>query len=135
MIPILYNHRKEKGKLRRVTDFDLPYAYHNLTCVTRGVVRSKWKPPLWINLLMAAIAVAIGFGLWIAAQHDPFALQSSFAAKLILGLIGMLFFVVAIYLGFLSLIRGQLVLDRASRELHFYRFWFSISPHRRRKSR
>ncbi len=131
MIPIQFNYGKAKGELRSVMDFDLPYAYHDLNCVSRGEVRSTWKTALWVNFFMAAVSSAIGIGIWIAYQYDPFAQLTSLFAKFILGLIGVLFSAVSLLLALFSLTRGRLVLDRDSRELFFYRFWFSFRPHRR----
>lgn len=132
MIPIQLNYEKtKKGELNSCQDFDLPYAYKELNCVRRGDVRSTWKTPLWMNFFMGVVASAIGIGLWVAIQYDPFSLHSSIFIKIILGLIAMLFLIISLYLGYISLTRGLLVLDRQTRELTFFRFWFSFRPHRR----
>ena len=73
MIPIELNYEKTKGWIRTATDFDLPYAYHALHREEPGEVRSTWKTALWVNFFMGAVASAIGFGIWIALQYDPFA--------------------------------------------------------------
>jgi hypothetical protein len=131
MIPIQLSNGKTKDELRSVMDFDLPYAYHGLHREKLGEVYSTWKTSLWVNFFMGGLAIAIGCGIWIAYQYEPFEQQSSFVAKLVLGLVGALFFCVSVFLGLFSLTRGRLVLNLNSRELSFYRFWFSFHPHRR----
>lgn len=130
MIPIELSYEPKKGWFRPVADFDLPYAYHDLHLEKLGEVCSTWKTKLWKNFFMAGFASVIGLGIWIAIQYDPFAQQSSLGAKLAIGLVGSLFFCVFLFLGYNSLSRARLTLNLDSRELSFYRFWFSFRPHR-----
>jgi hypothetical protein len=83
------------------------------------------------ELSYRGLAVIIGIVVWTAYQYDPFSQQTSLVAKVVLGVVGFLFCCISILLGIFSLTRGRLVLDRKLRELRFYRFWFSIRPHRR----
>jgi len=131
MIPVQGNDREPRDGLAGLSDFDLPYAYQNLKAVSGDSPPSVWKTPLWQNLLAASLAVIIGLVVWTAWQYDPFSQQTSLLAKVVLGVVGFLFCSISVALGLFSLMRGQLVLERELRELRFFRFWFSIRPHRR----
>ena len=133
MIPFHFNYgpKKDDGSPRHPADFDLPYAYHALGPEVRRGERSTWKTRAWVNCFCAAVASVIGYGFWFAFTHEYFGTEAPLLGRLAYWIFALILFAAFLLLSLMSLTRGRLVLDRRSRELTFYRFWFSLRPHRK----